>query len=161
MKVIRKQPNSHDCIVCGVDNNLGINASFYETEDKQVVALFSFKQEHQSYPERTHGGMICSMLDELIGRAIWAYDPNMWGVTMNINVKYRKPVPLDTKLKGIGRIDSQTSRTFNGSGEILDQDGNILAEASAMYMKLPLEKIASTSVDGDVNVYVEDDVTEV
>lgn len=30
-----------------------------------------------------------------------------------------------------------------------------------MYMKLPLEKIASTSVDGDVNVYVEDDVTEV
>ena len=102
------------------------------------------------------------MLDELIGRAIWIHDPNQWGVTMTLTIKYRKPTPYNTKLKGIGRIDSQTSRTFTGSGEIYDIDGNILAEATAVYMKLPLEKIAESCTNKhDVNILIPDGVTEV
>ena len=160
MKVIKKQNNSHDCLICGVDNPAGVNAQFYQTENQEVVALFQFKQTHQSYPGRTHGGMISALLDELVGRAIWIYDENQWGVTMTLEVKFRKPVPLDTNLKGVGRIISQTSRTFTGTGEILDIKGNVLAEAKAVYMKLPVSKIAQGH-EGEVDVYIEDNITEV
>lgn len=160
MKVIKKQNNSHYCLICGMDNEHGLKAQFYETENQEVVGLFSFKEEHQSYPGRTHGGMISALLDELVGRAIWIYDPNMWGVTINLSVKFRKPVPLETKLKGVGRIISQTSRTFTGEGKIVDGEGNVLAEATVVYMKLPVSKIAEGHEE-EVDVYIEDDVTEV
>ena len=162
MKVTKKQPNTLDCVICGINNEFGLKAPFYETENNEVVTIFEFKECHQSYPGRTHGGLVSTMLDELIGRAIWIYDPNQWGVTMSLNIKYRKPTPYNTKLKGIGRIDSQTSRTFTGSGEIYDMEGNVLAEATANYMKLPIEKIAENfSKEHDVNIYIPDNVTEV
>lgn len=162
MKVIRKQNNTHDCLICGMDNKLGLQAQFYEVENDTVIAKFMFKDEHQSYPGRTHGGMISALLDELVGRAIWITDPNMWGVTMTLNVKFRKPVPLNTELRGVGRIDSQTSRTFSGSGEITDLDGNVLAEATAVYMKLPINKISEGTNDAEAaNVFVPDDVENI
>lgn len=144
-----------------MENQLGLQAQFYEMEDNTVIAKFEFRPEHQSYPGRTHGGMISALLDELIGRAIWIKDPDCWGVTMTLNVKFRKPVPYNTKLIGIGRIDSESSRTFSGSGEIKDSDGNTLAEATAVYMKLPIEKIAGDSPEVNVDVYVADNVTEI
>ena len=69
MKVRKKQTNAKDCIVCGINNPYGIHASFYEMEDDSLIALFRYKFDHQSYPERVHGGMIAAMLDETIGRA--------------------------------------------------------------------------------------------
>lgn len=162
MKVIKKQGNSHDCIICGMDNAFGLQAPFYETESNEVVTITKFKNEHQSYPGRTHGGMICALLDELVGRAIWIKNPDQWGVTMNLTIKYRKPVPLETDIKAVGRIVSETSRTFTGTGEILNMQGEVLAEATATYMKLPLNKIAENAGEGDgVDVYVEDDVKEI
>lgn len=161
MKVIKKQNNSHHCLICGIENQLGLQAHFYEMENNTVVAKFKFKNEHQSYPDRTHGGMISALLDELVGRAIWITDPKMWGVTMTLNVKFRKPAPINEELIGIGRIDSQTSRTFTGSGEIKDKDGNIIAEASAVYMKLPIDKISNSASSDEVDVFLPDNITEI
>ena len=160
MKVVRKQANSKKCIICGIENPFGLKAPFYEMEDGTVVTLFQYDELHQSYPERTHGGMICCMLDELIGRAIWTIEPNVWGVTTSLEIKYRKPVPYNTPLKGVGTIIENRSRLFKGTGQIIDQEGNVLAEATATYLKLPLDKIA-TSNHEDVNIMVPDEVTEI
>ncbi len=161
MKVLKKQLNSKMCIICGVENEAGLKAPFYEMEDGRVVSIFEFRQIHQSYPERTHGGMISTMLDEIIGRAIWVSEPDIWGVTMDIHVKFRKPVPLDTKLLAYGKIVKNNKRFFTGVGAIISSDGNVLAEATANYIKLPVEKIASSDVHNDVNIYIEDNVTEI
>lgn len=161
MKVLKKQLNSKMCIICGMNNEAGVKAPFYEMEDHSVVSIFQFRQIHQSYPERTHGGLVCTMLDEIIGRAIWIDEPDVWGVTMDINVKYRKPVPLDTPIKSVGRITKNSKMFFTGTGVIMDMEGKVLAEATANYIKLPIQKLASTDVHEDVNVFVEDDVTDI
>ena len=161
MKVIKNQTNSKMCLICGMENEAGLKAPFYEMEDNTLVTIFEYKEIHQSYPGRVHGGMISCMLDELIGRAIWISEPNMWGVTMNLNVKFRKPVPYDTKLKAVGKIINSKSRTFEGLGELYDMDGNLLASAEAVYFKLPLDKIANDSTHEDVNIYYPDNVQEI
>lgn len=160
MKVKKKQTNSKLCLICGLENEAGLKASFYEMEDNTVVSLFEYKEIHQSYPGRVHGGMISCLLDELIGRAIWVNEPEMWGVTMTLNVKFRKPVPYNTKLKGVGRIIENKHRHFVGTGEIYDMEGNVLASAEATYMKLPLSKI-SESHSEEINIYLEDNVKEI
>lgn len=154
MKIVSKQLSSHDCIICGVDNELGVKAMFYNTDDGKVITNFHFHFEHQSYPGRTHGGMICALLDELVGRAIWVNHPELWGVTMNLDIKYRKPVPYETELRGVGEIINETSRTFTGRGYIEDLDGNVLAEAEAIYMKLPIEKIAPDPNDQHAQMFM-------
>lgn len=161
MKIIKRQTNSKMCIICGIENDSGLKAPFYEMEDGSVITLFKYQEIHQSYPGRTHGGMITCMLDELIGRAIWISEPKAWGVTMEINVKFRKPVPLDTPLKGIGKITRNTSRIFEGTGEIYLEDGTLLAEAKATYFKLSLDKISDEGSHEDINIVVEDDLKEI
>ena len=160
MKVVKKQTNSKMCIICGMENELGLKAPFYEMEDKSVVSIFEYKDHHQSYPERCHGGMITCMLDEIIGRAIWVLEPDIWGVTTNISVKFRKPVPLNEKIKAVGRITVNKSRVFQGTGEIVTLDGIVLAEAEVTYLKLPLSKIATGNHE-DVNILIPDDVKEI
>lgn len=140
-KVTRKQLNSKTCFVCGLKNNASLRASFYELENKEVVAVFRPLEEHQSYPGRLHGGVAAAILDETIGRAINITHADIWGVTVELNLKYKKPVPLDEELRVIGRITRDTSRLFEGTGEILLRNGEVAVVADAKYFKMPIDKI--------------------
>lgn len=147
LKVRKKQNNSKDCIVCGYHNPLSLACRFYETEGEILVGICTGKNEHQSYPGRMHGGMITALLDEAIGRAVQMKDPNMWAVTGELTIKYRKPVPLDEEMKTFCKVVKDTSRIFVGKGFIENEQGDILAEATATYVKLPLDKIMKQSPD--------------
>ena len=48
MKVISKQRNSKMCIICGLDNEYGLRAPFYNMEDGSVMTKFQYREEHQS-----------------------------------------------------------------------------------------------------------------
>ena len=49
MRVISKQRNSKMCIMCGLDNEYGVKAPFYNMEDGSVMTLFRYRYQHQSY----------------------------------------------------------------------------------------------------------------
>ncbi len=142
-KITGKQHNSKLCFVCGLKNRFGIHAHFYITEEQELIALFTPSDEHQSYPGRLHGGIASAILDETIGRAILnKYETEVWGVTIDLNVKFKKPIPLNEELKVIGRITSENSRMFEGTGEIVLKNGEIAVTAQGKYLKVPLDKIA-------------------
>ena len=142
-QIKNKQPNSKMCLVCGLKNRSGLFASFYELANGELLTLFTPRTEHQSYPGRLHGGIISAILDESIGRAIMiSHAENFWGVTAEITVRFKKPVPLHAKLRVISRVTKDTNRFFEGTGELLLPDGSIAAEGQGKYLKLPLEKIA-------------------
>ena len=162
MKVVTKQTNSKMCLICGLENELGLKASFYNMEDDSVGAIFTFKKEHQSYPERVHGGMISALLDELAGRALWVKNPELLGVTANLIVKFRKPVPYDKKLLGRGEITNRNGRLFTAVAKILDENKTVLAESEATYVIMPNNKIASSdSLTDDISIIVPDNVREI
>lgn len=142
-RVTSKQPNSKMCLVCGLKNAIGLKAWFYELENNEVMAVCDPLEEHQSYPNRLHGGIAAALLDETIGRAIMmAHDDDIWGVTLEFTIRYKKPIPLDKELRVIGRITQERRRFFKGTGELLLPDGSIAAEAHGKYLKFPLEEIA-------------------
>ncbi|MDW7772306.1 MAG: PaaI family thioesterase [Desulfobulbaceae bacterium] len=146
-RIRKKQPNSRMCLVCGLQNEFGLYTSFYELENDELLAVFRPREMHQSYPGRLHGGIISTILDETIGRAIMiSHAQAFWGVTMEITVRFKKPVPLDEELRVIGRITMDARRIFEGTGEILLADGTVAAEGHGKYMKMPLEKIADFRV---------------
>ena len=147
--VKNKQNNSKMCFVCGMNNDLGLKASFYEMENDELVAIFTPKDIHQSYPGRLHGGIASTILDEAIGRAILMKDENMWGVTLELNVKFKKPVPYDEELKVICKITNETSRTFEGEGRIVLANGVTAVTAEGKYFKMSVDKITDVEFTED------------
>ncbi len=137
-----KQQNSRSCLVCGLKNPFSLKTSFYELENGELVGIFFPCDEHQSYPGRLHGGITAALLDETIGRAIRSkVGEEVWGVTMEFSVKYRKPIPLEGPLRVVGRISHAGSRLFEGTGEILLPNGDIAATGAGKYLRLPIDKI--------------------
>jgi len=142
-RVTGKQHNSKICFVCGLRNSAGLKASFYETDNRTLVALFTAREEHQSYPGRLHGGIASAILDETIGRAINVGSAEeIWGVTLDLALTYKKPVPLGVELRVVGRIVEEKSRNYTGTGEILLPSGEVAVAATGKYLKVPLDKIA-------------------
>lgn len=147
-KVKKKQPNSKMCFVCGLKNSFGLHTSFYELENGDLMAVFTPKEEHQGYPNRLHGGMAAAILDEAIGRAVMIGDhPDFWGVTIEFTSRYKKPIPLDRQVRVVTRITKDSSRLFEGTGELILEDGTVAVEGRGKYLKLPLSKIVDFDVD--------------
>ncbi len=141
-KVIKKQHNSRMCFTCGLKNDIGLKASFFELENGDLAALFTPGDGHQGYPGRLHGGIAGAILDETIGRAILVHHENAWGVTAELTTRYLKPIPLNEEIKVVGRITRDTGRLFEGTGEILLKNGEVAARGFGKYIKLPLDRIS-------------------
>lgn len=164
MKVIKKQRNSKMCAICGLDNPFGLRAPFYSMEDGSVMTIFKYREEHQSYPGRVHGGLITAMLDEMGLRALWAKEKNedIWGVTTSLETKYRKPVPYNTELIGKGIITKDSTKFMVIEASIMDIYGNVLANGTMKYIKLDVNKIAGdVSTHEEMPYLIEDGVTEI
>jgi acyl-coenzyme A thioesterase PaaI-like protein len=148
-RVLGAQYVSRMCLVCGVGNELGLHGRFLflapeptEGIGPELLGLFAVRRQHQGYPGRLHGGIVTAILDETIGRAIAATDPDTWGVTAELRVRFRAPVPDEGQVRALARVTRDGSRMFLGTGEILLADGSVAVEGSGKYLKLPIDRIA-------------------
>lgn len=141
-RIIKKQPNSAECFVCGLSNDKGLGARFFETDSGEVAALFTPHRLHQSYPGRLHGGIAACILDETIGRAVQIGNPDIWGVTVELSLNYKKPLPYCVELRALGRITKENRLMFEGEGEIYAPDGSVAVTARAKYIKMKIDKIS-------------------
>ncbi|NTW28828.1 MAG: PaaI family thioesterase [Coriobacteriia bacterium] len=141
-KVLGAQNVSRMCMVCGAENSNSLKARFYELENGELLGIFRPLAEHQSYPGRLHGGVCSAILDETIGRAINIINHDDWGVTVELTVRFRRPVPLDGDVRAVGRITKDSRHLFEGTGEILLSDGSVAVEARGKFMKMPIDRIA-------------------
>jgi acyl-coenzyme A thioesterase PaaI-like protein len=163
-KVLKKQHISKMCFVCGEKNDFGLHAKFYETDANELVALINPSEQHQGYPGRMHGGIAATILDETIARSICnGKDEQIWGVTLEFKTKFRKPVPLGQELKIVGRVTSEGSRSFEGTGEIILPNGDIAVSAEGRYMKVNIERITNDLSANDDWFFVDgpDDPSEI
>ena len=162
MQILSKQKNSEMCMICGMNNNYGVKAQFYNMEDGSVMTPFVFREEHQSYPGRVHGGIITAMLDELGLRAYWVEHEDEFAVTMSLETKYRKPVPYGLELIGKGEIIRSTSKFLEAKAQILDMYGNVLATVEGKYIKMSTDKIMDEKdFHEGINFLIEDDRKEI
>ena len=136
---MEKQPSSKMCFVCGRENPIGLHMHFFTDTDGCVYADYIPRAEHQSYPGVMHGGLITAMLDELIGRT--AIASNLWCMTVKLEIRFRKPVPIGESLKLKGEITKNDGRLLQGRGEIRLPDGALAVEAVGTFLKIPDDQI--------------------
>jgi uncharacterized protein (TIGR00369 family) len=127
------------CFVCGIDNPIGLKLKFYTDEQGRCIARFQPKPEHQGYAGYLHGGLISTLLDEVMVRVL--AHRNVWAMTGRLETKFSKPVPLDQELTVVGEVTRSRSRAHEARGEIRLPDGTVLAEGSGLYIRIPDEMV--------------------
>lgn len=133
-----RQPGSQHCFVCGRDNPIGLKVQFHQ-RGNQVVTHFTPGPEHQGYPDRMHGGIASTLLDETIGRAGFLY--GYWTFTAKFEVKFRKPIPLGQEITVTGEVTRDRGRLIEARGQLLLADGSVAVEGSGLFVKLKPEEL--------------------
>lgn len=144
--MFNRQPNSDFCFVCGRKNPRGLYMTFYDNGQNEVFSEYTVSDEYQSYPGIVHGGVIASMLDEVVGRVAMIADHHHFMMSVKLEVKYRHPVPTEAPLKVVGRIVKLRGRLGRAVGEIYLPDGTVAAEASMTLADVPAEILDSANL---------------
>lgn len=133
----REIPVYAHCFVCGRQNPIGLSVSFRLEENGDVVTEFTPQAHHQGYPGVCHGGILYALLDETIGRA--TYRNGLMTVTGSMEIRYRKPVPIGSRVRLLGRLVADRGRLLEGEGEAVLEDGSVAAEARGKFLPLSQE----------------------
>ena len=121
----------HNCFACGELNEHGLHLSLH-LEERRSWAEFTLEERFEGWAGVTHGGIIATILDEVMAWALVAEDN--WGVTARMNLEFKRPVPVGTKVRADGWIVRSRRRLVDTAGQIVDADGAVLATAEAVYV---------------------------
>jgi uncharacterized protein (TIGR00369 family) len=119
------------CFACGQDNPIGLKLLFQLDGEGRSTTSFTPPDEFQGFAKILHGGIICTLLDEAMA---WAIILNgHLGATASMKVKFRKPVPIGKQVTVTGEILNQGARSWALASYILDESGQVLAEAEGVF----------------------------
>jgi len=122
-----------NCFACGPANPIGMHLHFDRSQDGDgVVARATLASEFQGWRGIAHGGIVMALLDEAMAHA--AGYAGHRGVTAAVNVRFRKPVPLETPIEIRGRVTWQRRNVLGVEGWILDGRGTPLARAEGSFV---------------------------
>lgn len=83
-----------------------------------------------------HGGIICTLLDEIMAWSLYARDT--WAVTAKLQTSFRKPVHVGEPVRLVGTVVRDRGRILEIHGEIrLVADNSLLAEGESIFVRVP------------------------
>ncbi|MDQ0576827.1 PaaI family thioesterase [Agromyces albus] len=115
-----------------------MNFELAEAERGRVVITCTPGEEHYNPLGIVHGGLLCTLLDTVIGCATHTTLERGTGYTsIELKVSYLRPVTLDTgPLRGTGTVTKDGRRVVFAEGTVTDEDGNLVATASSSLLVL-------------------------
>lgn len=121
----------HNCFACGELNEHGLQLKLH-LEERRSWTEFVLDDRFEGWRGVTHGGIIATVLDEVMAWALVAEDN--WGVTARMTINFKRPVPVGTSVRAEGWIVHNRRRLVDTAGQIVDANGTLLASAEAVYV---------------------------
>jgi len=143
-------PHTHSCFVCGESNPLGLKLRF-QTDGRLVHARFVPLPEHIGFKQTVHGGLIATVLDEIM---VWAcaIQTRRFAFCAELSVRFLHPLrPRETALAVAELVANRRNRIFEAKAELRDEAGRLLASATGKY--LPIKDLDAVEMATD---FVED-----
>ena len=122
----------HNCFACGDLNEIGLHLKL-NLEPGRCWTELEVPGRFEGWEGIIHGGILCTILDEVMAWALVAQDS--WGVTARMSVGFRKPVTAGQAIRAEGWIAESRRRIQITAGRILDAaSGAELVTAEATYV---------------------------
>ncbi|MGB8029404.1 MAG: PaaI family thioesterase [Terracidiphilus sp.] len=125
---------SNRCFGCGPANQTGLRLEFLLADDGSVVSFPVVASAFEGHPGYLHGGIIATLLDEAMSKAVRARGNS--SMTRKIEIDYLRPVPSETPLRLEGRVVRNEPRKHWAEARILNEKGRVLAEAKGLFIEV-------------------------
>jgi acyl-coenzyme A thioesterase PaaI-like protein len=129
-------PHTRQCFVCGIENPAGLRLDL-ATDQRMVETRFQFRRELCGFKETVHGGLIATVLDEVM---VWAVGVGAGQLSYcgELTVRYQQPTPPRTEVVARGElVENKRGRLFFAKAALYDAAGNLLAESTGKYLPVP------------------------
>lgn len=130
-------PTSRGCFVCGKENPVGLRVHFERAADGVRAAVWPARH-FEGFDGVLQGGVVAGLLDDAMWYAIFGADGTVT-MTVELTVRYRAPVPVETSLVVTGRVAEQRRTVYSCTAAVSGPDGKVLAEATGKFMAAPRE----------------------
>jgi acyl-coenzyme A thioesterase PaaI-like protein len=138
MSIEERRALARNCFGCGSRNPYGLRLVF-EPDGQQVRTTFRPLPEHEGFPGVLHGGIIFTLMDEAMG---WAtYAQGIMSFSGKVQTRFRKTISTDAALQVIGELVKDRGRTLQMRAEIRSKDGELLADAQGVFVRMPEESV--------------------
>ncbi len=121
------------CFVCGPNNPIGLKLDFIYDGEK-LRTEFIPQKEHQGYKDIVHGGIISTLLDEVMVKL--AIERGMPAVTARMDIRLRKAVNIGEKITFIAEIREETRKLLVVYAKALMDDGEVVADSTGKLVRI-------------------------
>ena len=120
------------CFGCGPANATGLHLEFQLAEDKSVVCLVTVADTFEGPSGYLHGGIIATLLDEVMSKSVRAL--GFTSMTRHMEINYLRPVPSCKPIRLKGRVVRGEGRKHWTEAKILSAAGSTLAEGKGLFI---------------------------
>lgn len=113
-----RMEHSH-CFGCSPNNTTGLALSMHQLEHG-LVSTFRLPERFESYPGVIHGGIVGTVLDEVMGNVIAVLDEKLC-FTITLRVKYLAPLHTNELYRCVAKL----ARRPGSDDDIYKVDGEI------------------------------------
>jgi acyl-coenzyme A thioesterase PaaI-like protein len=129
---VSQEDRANLCFVCGPGNGRGLRVRF-RLHDGVCLGEFTPGEEHMGYDSLTHGGIIFSLLDDVMANWLWLQGIKCF--TARADIRYRAHLPIGTLVRLEGRCVRRRGRLSQMEGKVVRVDnGELVAEATGAFM---------------------------
>src|SRR5215468_1555151 len=129
---LETQP-ANRCFGCGGDNPSSMRLVFeLDFDAKRIRGRFVISANYAGGAGFAHGGIIAVVLDEAMGKLSKLAQEQ--AVTAEMNIEFRKPVPVDKEIVVEGWQEDEKGRNRFRVAEIRDPQGNLLARGKGRFV---------------------------
>ena len=120
------------CFGCGSENPFGLKLAF-ELADGKLSAEFTPMEHHQGWPGIVHGGIISSLLYEVMEN--WPYMNGTVTMMRSMDTRLRRPASTSRSITATSWLESREGREMVVAAR-LECDGSTVADGRASLVVL-------------------------
>jgi uncharacterized protein (TIGR00369 family) len=121
------------CIGCGKDAPHGLRMVFDVDADGSVESRVTVGASFQGWRDVVHGGVVALLLDEAMAYAAGA--AGVIGVTADLKMRFRKPVPVGAELIVRANVLWRRRAVLGIAASVHAADGTLLASGEGGFVK--------------------------
>ena len=122
------------CFGCGPANPTGLHLKFFVHADGSVVCPVTVPERFEGLVGYLHGGVIATLLDEIMSKAVRAR--GLSGMTRHMEIEYLRPVPSKTPLRLEADLTHSEGRKHWVQGRVLNERGTVLARGKGLWVEV-------------------------
>ena len=124
------------CFGCGDENPAGLGMRYFIGVDDVVTGSYTPAAIHQGPPGLSHGGVLFTLLDEGMGKAVWLAGHRC--LTSQAEIRYLRPARLQEELTIRAWVERCDKRgTVHAKAELLRPDGKPVAVTTGRFRPAP------------------------